>query len=403
MDPPPERVISSSSYIETLPAEVLGEIFESTAGPKDTHQIHHILQVSSLWRSVALSRSCLFTHADWTMWHPELIKLWCSRAKLHPLSINLCSDSLIALAHGIDQQNFPYHRRSPEYCTALIELLSAAVSNAESLQIVSENYDEFVAIRSIFENGLPNLQVLKLKREPYWSERITLNCPNLRALSVSGLVLDCKTPLTHLEVLEHENLPSWGVSYSWLELCGAVLTSIPALRELYLSITAYSIITPPVHRIPSLRKLTLSHLEDEDYNSSSIFRSMLENLDIPDLEELRFRDGFRNTDRHGFEDLFKALPQSLLHLEIGPGLLSDIVAFPLMVIGHLLSDGGPPHLACLDCRLDDVWPYELPDALDAPERVDLERALIELSSERKTLRNQYGVDVEAEIIHPIMS
>ncbi|KAF8308688.1 hypothetical protein DL93DRAFT_1865486 [Clavulina sp. PMI_390] len=401
---------TTHSSIQVLPQEVLGHIIEWTANPVNPHQMLHLLQVSTSWREVTLSHSRLFTRADWDSWSPELIALWCSRARNQLLSIELHEQSLASLSHGLDPSNFSNHPRSPEYCHTLVAALFAAIPNAEVLEIHSERREEIVAIASVLAMTLPNLRMLKIKRYEDWEERITLDCPNLSKLSVTAIKLDFRNPLTHLSVFRHKYLYG-GDESSWQELSGTVLTSTQQLQELSIGTYSAVTITEPVLHLPSLRKLTLHHQEDSDFNSALIFKSMLENLHIPLLEELRFTYGFNNTNRDGFDSFFRALPKSITHLRLGPGLMLDAVAFPLMIIRLLLSGHGPPKLEYLDCHPTIGWMLapEENQAIAQPERADFESALVLLAAQRtvarlrvpiisrgcrQTLRDQYGIDIE---------
>ncbi|KAF8308689.1 hypothetical protein DL93DRAFT_2170920 [Clavulina sp. PMI_390] len=373
---------ATHSSIQVLPHEVLGDVIKWIANPINPQQILRLLQVSTSWRLVTLSHSRLFTHADWDRWPPELLALWCSRARNQLLSIELHEQSLSSLSYGLDPSNFSNHPRSPEYCHALVATLFATIPNTDTLQIHSQRREEIVAITAILDMRLPNLRVLKIKRDEDWDERVTLDCPNLQKLSASMIRLE--------------------------------------LQELSIGTCSAVTITKPVLHLPSLKKLTLHHQEDVDFNSALIFKSMLQNLNIPTIEELRFTYGFNNTNRHGFDDFFRALPKSITRLRLGPGLMLDAVAFPLLVIRSLLSGHGPPKLEYLDCHPTIGWMLapEENEAIAQPERADFESALILLATQRKvarlrvpiisrtcrqTLRDQYGVDIEGDMVHRVLS
>lgn len=48
-----------------------------------------LLQVSSYWRSVALTSSQLFSVADWTRWPVEKLRLWVERSAAAGLAVTL--------------------------------------------------------------------------------------------------------------------------------------------------------------------------------------------------------------------------------------------------------------------------------------------------------------------------
>ncbi|KAF8308686.1 hypothetical protein DL93DRAFT_2100520 [Clavulina sp. PMI_390] len=278
--------------IEALPFEIIKHIIEYAVQPQDTLQIRNICQLSATWRRVALSCSRLFVHADWARWAPELLCLWCERAKNQALSIRLYQapvrDFYLALRerNGEDAyapMNVLRHRER------LLDALLRAMPHAERFEVISTDEPDQVmyVLQELFGEPLPKLRHLTLNRKQQLlpeHDPLTIACPNLQSLSVSGVHLISKYPLSALAKLDL--LDTWAVlpQVSWTTLYGTLFTLCMEVQELCITVSCDFEFVGPKAVLPSIQKLSL---RQGDFLSSTLaYKSIFDSLELPNLQEL---------------------------------------------------------------------------------------------------------------------
>ncbi|KAF8308616.1 hypothetical protein DL93DRAFT_2086654 [Clavulina sp. PMI_390] len=254
-----------SSVIDVLPPEILGHIIECTAQPEEARQVLRLTHVSTLWQSITLSYSRLFTNAHWGRWAPQLIQLWCERAKYRSLSIYLDNITLLEISRELggkaeNDVSLPKYQRR-------LGTLRQAIPYAESLDV--ESFDE-------------------PRREDWHPEDnpLTILCPNLCWLSISSVHIRSEMPLVELNTLIFSDIDTdEAPEVMWPTLYDRIFTLCPAVTDITFTLSTEARIIGPKLSLPKVRRLSLHRRGDENYTFLP-YQSMLDLFQFPSLVEL---------------------------------------------------------------------------------------------------------------------
>ncbi|KAF8308684.1 hypothetical protein DL93DRAFT_2170916 [Clavulina sp. PMI_390] len=408
-----EMLAKRVSPIDTVPPEILEKIIGFTTTPQSTKQTLHLTKISTLWRTVTSSLSHLFIEANWVSWHPSLVQLWCRRAEMQNLRIDLWS--VMDIQYGLKRRT-PKHLPDG-YCDKLVEVLIAALSHAHELCIGLEAVYEMDVVKALLAQELPELRKLDLYTISINARQeveLDIPCPNLRELSIDGFCIHTRSFLPSLILYEHTGLCGGIHTGTWRRLFGPGMTSSPMLQELTIEDDTKFTLNGGIYTLNHLRKLTISNFD------APTVQSMLERLELPSIEMLAIRIWYGKENGNEFSDMMTAIPKSTAHLRLHIGV-EDLLFVPLTVVMTLVADGVVPKLTHLEYAFDGAkWAkeQELQEAFEDPILPDFEDGLILLSEQRKvprltlpvlsstciaTLSEDYGVTAEAFYVQPLPS
>ncbi|KAF8308673.1 hypothetical protein DL93DRAFT_2170908 [Clavulina sp. PMI_390] len=392
--------------IEVIPPEIIGHIIECTAEPvhASVRQILRLSHVSARWRSITLSHSRLFIHADWTRWAPELIRLWCKRANYQSLSIGLDDKSINSLYGALrdwdgDELDESSSSDLP-YMDQLLETLHQAIPHAESLVVVSDGLPSLAMpiLERVFAEPRPKMQRLKLSlpeegRGP-GDNTITITCPNLRWLSVCGVYLRGGMPPVNLNTLELHDLYSTDPQVTLSTLYGEVFTFCTAAKELTIRMWGNLEIIGPNCTLPNVEKLSL--FQGGNLYSLFPYKSIMGHLELHRLREVSL-EIHKLLSLDEIPTMLAALPDSVSHLGVCSIAREEATAVPLKIVtAMLLKDSSSaqllPRLTHLECSLvlleDIISSGELAGLSKKAPQMELEEVLIKLVQRRKLARVQ---------------
>ncbi|KAF8308675.1 hypothetical protein DL93DRAFT_2086597 [Clavulina sp. PMI_390] len=385
--------------VDSFPPEILGHIIEWTAQPQhsDTSagQILWMSQVSAKWRSITLSHSRLFTHADWAHWAPPLLQLWAERAKDRPLSIRLNEAAVNplyrALRHSSSRDDDSGSDLYASYKRAL-KTLRQAIPHAESLEVKTYErpHRALLVIRDLLAEARPHMRRLKLTlpvehRNPE-EPPISIITPNLQWLSLSGVHVHSEKPLLELAALEFDDIFSTQRTMVSYAVHGTIFTFCPAVKELSFKFAYNVAITGDKIPLPSVRKLHLA--QGQDLTTINPYKSVLDVFQFPGLEELSL-DAL-NLDLDSCADMLAVIPKSTSRLCIGFISPSEAATVPLTVVTELLRRPSgvlpAPKLRQFECSLKStkMLPRDIKSA--KPRQVKLEEVLLQMIKERDLAR-----------------
>ncbi|KAF8311844.1 hypothetical protein DL93DRAFT_1364122 [Clavulina sp. PMI_390] len=200
------------SPIDTLPPELLGEIFRFAVPPSRQSGVLGLTHVSKRWRAVACGCPWLFTEALWDKWSNELLQLWCSRAGESLLTIRIASyASVMKLLLGMPRfftptSAFPPSSSVDGTWAEFVCILTDTRPNwgilcidFDTLRITLNPVDRADIQSILLRDGLPRGQSLVYKYQDPWvgvdSEDIlpVFEAPQLKTVDLKGATLDSKT------------------------------------------------------------------------------------------------------------------------------------------------------------------------------------------------------------------
>ncbi|KAF8308677.1 hypothetical protein DL93DRAFT_2158845 [Clavulina sp. PMI_390] len=259
-------------------------------------------------------------------------------------------------------------------------------------------------LKDLLDDARPALRRLKIilpERGTRLGASIAINCPSLRWLHVSGTQVSCETPFQELATLELHGLYSRASEVEWSTLCGPILTLCPAVEFVSITFSGDFAITGPKYALPRVKTLSLH--SGESTRSMLPYQSLLDRLDLPNLEKLRIKI----LQPESLSNILRALPNSVSHLHILSVAKSDFVNLPRKVVESLLSGSNNmnlmPGLTCLGCFISALTPkvklgqQEVRELTTQPEFTDLEKGLTTLLGERKLIRINLPVTSQAFI------
>lgn len=230
---------SLESPIGSLPNELLRDILmmsSNESASRTPEDIERLAMVCTHWRMVIFNERHLFSKADWNNWSPSKIGLWCSRANVYPLSINL----LPATTSMFLQENSRKTIRNHKLSSLFVDTVTNPALNCTHLTLdLTEALGEH--IKKFFSSEFPKLRHIHCSLNcevHHWVkppiEVYHISAPELRRIQAEGMVL-CPRGSSHaLSSVDLNFPPGPGYDVGMEESNLAKLVQLPMLEDVIL-------------------------------------------------------------------------------------------------------------------------------------------------------------------------